>query len=316
MGPKHLSCAGHVTRVEISDEPVACPVCGGPLGPEVLSSFDRLFALGGEYRVHECNSCRLGVTIPRLAGDALTQFYPPDYPSWQAARGTLIARMKRARARAMVVAPPYGSFMRRGHGRLLDVGCGRGDQAAAFAHAGWHARGLDISRDAVQAARAAGVEAEVGTLETAPWPSESFDLLILSHVLEHMPDPADALRRAHALLVPGGCLIVAVPNWDSWQRRLFRSRWSHLDTPRHLQHFTPDALHMLARKAGFRRGRTRRSVSAVALPVTLQYVLFGRWRLHGSAREAFLAAAVALYPLAWMVSRPLGGDSLYLVAEA
>jgi hypothetical protein len=130
-----------------------------------------------------------------------------------------------------------------------------------------------------------------------------------------MPDPAGALRHARALLRPGGTLIVAVPKWDSWQRKLFGSRWYMLDTPRHLQHFTGDVLHSLARDAGFQRGRTRSSVTSTGLAVTLQYVLFERWRLRGPAREVFLSSAVALFPVAWLIGRPLGGDCVYLLAE-
>lgn len=305
-----------MTVEETRSEPgIRCPVCGGALGRVVLRSRDRIFALEGEFGVRECSSCRLAVTEPRLEGAALALHYPAEYGPWQARERSALTRLKRARTRAIAELPPYGEFLRRGAGDVLDIGCGRGDQAAAFAAAGWRVCGLDMSPGAVAAARAAGIEAEVGTIETAPWPPASFDLVILSHSLEHMPDPAGALRKARALLRSPGALIVVVPDWDSWQRKVFGGHWAHIDVPRHLQHFTAEGLHRLAREAGFRRGRTRGSVSAHSLAVSLQYTLFGRWMLRGAAREAFLASAVVLYPLAWAVNRPLGGDCVYLVAD-
>ena len=307
-----------MTVREAQSEPsLHCPACGGSLGAVVLRSFDRVFDLAGEFDVRECVACGIGVTEPRLDGEALARYYPDNYGSWKAEEQSLLLRLKRARTRLSAQARPYGSFLRRGDGGdLLDVGCGRGDLATAFAAAGWRVRALDSSPRAVAAACAGGIDARVGTIETASWPPASFDLLILSHTLEHVQDPAGALRHARRLLRRGGFLIVAVPNWDSWQRKLFGARWALVEAPRHLQHFTAGALHELAGSAGFRRGRTRRSVSASSLAVTLQYVACDRWKLTGAAREAFLAAAVVLYPLGWVVGRPLGGDCVYLVAEA
>ena len=162
--------------------------------------------------------------------------------------------------------PPYDAMRHRGAGSLLDVGCGRGDLASNFANAGWRASGLDISPAAVAAAREVGVDAHVGTIETAPFQDGSFDLVIMSHSLEHMPDPAGALAHARRLLRDGATLIVAVPNWDSWQRRRFGADWTPLDVPRHLTHFSPRALHLAARRAGFVNSRTRNYPTGIGLP--------------------------------------------------
>jgi SAM-dependent methyltransferase len=310
-------CAHSVTAHVIqSASSVRCPLCEGELGPVILRSNDRIYELDGEFGVRECHTCGLGVTDPRLEGAALARHYPSEYPPWQARERSLLPRVKRARARATSQLPPYGTFVRRARGAVLDVGCGRGDRAAAFSAAGWRVRAVDPSPDAIAAVRVLGIEAEVGTIETAPWADSSFDLIIMSHSLEHMPDPAGAVRRARELLRPGGFLIVSVPNWESWQRKIFAGRWAMVDVPRHLQHFTTDTLHHLARRAGFARGRTRQSISAYGLAVTLQYASFGRWKLRGTVREVFLATAIVTSPLFWLLTRPLGGDTLYLVAQA
>ena len=82
-------------------------------------------------------------------------------------------------------------------------------------------------------------------------PDNAFDLVILWHALEHLPDPSGALCAIRGLLRDGGRLVVAVPNLASWQARLLKARWFHLDVPRHLWHFTPETLEHLLRVTGF-----------------------------------------------------------------
>ncbi len=71
------------------------------------------------------------------------------------------------------------------------------------------------------------------------------------HVLEHLESPGEALERIAAWLVPGGGLLVGVPNLASLQSRLFGEHWYHLDVPRHRTHFTPAGLIELLRRSGF-----------------------------------------------------------------
>jgi SAM-dependent methyltransferase len=298
-------------------EACICPLCKSSMddGP-VLDARERWFGIDGTFEIRECPRCRIGVTHPQLDGDALRRFYPSQYSQWHRSRRSLFNHGMALVTALRAELPPYGAFRRRAAGRLLDVGCGRGDLAARFLAHGWSAVGLDVSPEAVESARAAGVDAVEGTLTTASWPDASFDLIVMNHSLEHMPNPMEALRRARALLRPGGTLIVAVPNWACWQRRVFGTYWLHLDVPRHLTHLTPHALRAAAERAGFRRGRTRRCVTAVSLPLTLWSWLARPDVLSGRLRQAIMLIGAASYPLQWCISRPLGGDSVYLVAEA
>jgi SAM-dependent methyltransferase len=203
---------------------------------------------------------------------------------------------------------------RLGPGRLLDVGCGRGDLAAGFLRHGWKVDGLDVSSSAVESARAIGVAAITGTLEEAPWPGESFDAVLFSHSLEHVPDPIAALVRAHDLLRPGGVLAVAVPDWGSRQRRIFGSRWYPLDLPRHFQHFERNSLRSAVERAGFVVCDTRRSVSTFGLVGSLQYAIFGRLITGGRAHRPTLAIVMVLYLPLSGVGWLLGPDTLFLTA--
>ncbi|HXX64134.1 MAG TPA: class I SAM-dependent methyltransferase, partial [Bacteroidota bacterium] len=78
-----------------------------------------------------------------------------------------------------------------------------------------------------------------------------FDIVTLWNVLEHLPHPVESIQKVRSLLKEGGILIAAVPNFHSFQSRVFRDRWYHLEVPRHLYHFDPDSLAKLLSNQGF-----------------------------------------------------------------
>ncbi|HLQ45249.1 MAG TPA: class I SAM-dependent methyltransferase, partial [Planctomycetaceae bacterium] len=88
-------------------------------------------------------------------------------------------------------------------------------------------------------------------LREAAYPSQWFDAIVLWHVLEHLPDARATIQEVHRLLRPGGLLVVAVPNFSSWQARWAGCDWFHLDLPRHLIHFPVAALKELLAARGF-----------------------------------------------------------------
>ncbi len=106
-------------------------------------------------------------------------------------------------------------------GCLLDVGCGKGYFVEYAQAKGWKAIGLDVSRFAVDLCRSRGLDVRLGTLEKIELPVESFDVVHMNHVLEHMVDPFSSLKRAHGLLKSKGILAIEVPNeFDDWFERV------------------------------------------------------------------------------------------------
>jgi SAM-dependent methyltransferase len=85
----------------------------------------------------------------------------------------------------------------------------------------------------------------------------TFEVVTMWHSLEHVHDPLAVLREAYHLLIPGGRLVVACPNIDSWAFRRYVEHWFVLDLPRHLTHFTPTTLAVLLQTAGLRVTQTR-----------------------------------------------------------
>lgn len=141
----------------------------------------------------------------------------------------------------------------RSHGRtprVLDVGCGRGYYLKRKLRAGWFCAGIDIPGSPLPEG-GDGLDCRSGDASQLPWADDSFDLVVINHVLEHVSNPALACSEASRVLSKGGVLYVGVPNFGSWQRRMFGRNWFPLEIPRHLHHFTPQTLSILVSSAGF-----------------------------------------------------------------
>jgi 2-polyprenyl-3-methyl-5-hydroxy-6-metoxy-1,4-benzoquinol methylase len=154
-----------------------------------------------------------------------------------------------------------------GRPRLLDVGFGDASFLRFMDAAGWDAAGLEVDQAAVSAARSAGLQVAVGTLEDALYEPESFDAITLSHVIEHLHDPVGSLQACFRLLRGNGVLWLATPNLDSPGHRRFGRHWFGLDPPRHLVLFDLRTIDQTLRKAGFveiRHTRTYRAELVLA----------------------------------------------------
>ena len=284
----------------------ACPVCGGEGGPAVLAGRDLLVPGVDRFEVIRCPQCGLAYTHPREIDFA--RHYPASsYHAYLQARDSRFHRLRLW----LITRSSYGPIARRPPGRLLDVGCGSGDLALAFRRQGWAVSGIEPSREAAAIAQGQGLDVHCGTLDDAPWPAGTFDAIVMNHSLEHVGDPLATLRATRRLLVPGGALGVAVPNFRAWQRRAFGSAWFQLDLPRHLQHFEARSLSELARQAGLEPVRTRSNSMMAGLPSTVQYALLGRRVLTGRGGRLI---ALAIYPLLALSDLVLEGDCLNLVA--
>lgn len=160
-----------------------------------------------------------------------------------------VRAFRAARARLVQRLVPRGA-------RILDVGCGRGLFLRLLRERGFEVRGTELS-EATRRNAYADVPIDAGELTAASYPPGSFDLISIWHVLEHVRDPHATLDAAHQALAPNGVLLLAVPNFASWQARFGGERWFHLDLPRHLWQFTPTTLRALLTQHGFHVERLR-----------------------------------------------------------
>jgi 2-polyprenyl-3-methyl-5-hydroxy-6-metoxy-1,4-benzoquinol methylase len=134
------------------------------------------------------------------------------------------------------VVIPFGWLTITGlpKGRFIDVGCGAGLTVNLAKQLGWNAMGLEIDPSAVRAARQIGLDILEGDYDRLSDFEHQFDCIMCSHVLEHIHDPRDLLRKLKAAIKPGGVLLLTLPNSLSVVRRHFGVNWRGLEAPRHL----------------------------------------------------------------------------------
>ncbi len=248
-----LSRMPHLTRERTlgwTDAP--CPLCRETMTEVRLEAADPVGTDGLVFSVVRCLSCDLHYTNPRPDEASIGRFYPENYKPHRAPK-----------TRPSVSRPRFGWFTgrdcpeRRGElgvppGRLLDFGCGGGSYLARMAARGWQVTGLDNAPETVDRIRKdLKFDAHIGTLPHEDLQPASFDAVTMWHSLEHVHDPVATLRSAFQLLVPGGLLLIAVPNIESAPARWFGADWFGLDLPRHLTHFTADTLREMLAVCGF-----------------------------------------------------------------
>jgi 2-polyprenyl-3-methyl-5-hydroxy-6-metoxy-1,4-benzoquinol methylase len=292
-----------------------CPACGeASTEPPAIVGKDRLEGTPGAFTVVTCAGCGAGRTLPAVTTAELGRFYTRTYRAHALRQGGAYARLRaagqRLRWRGELRRFPLNALAVE-PGSVLDIGCGHGDLGAALLARGWRVTGLDPSAQAVEHARARGIDARVGTIGELDADAGGFDAVTMLHSLEHVVAPVDDLRRARETLRPGGILVAVMPNYGCWQRRRMGSRWFHLDLPRHRTHFTREALRRAAENAGFEDVQVRDAGDPGALIGTLQYRLFDRIVLAAGWQAAlWQVAATALAPAIALLDRAMGERDL------
>jgi 2-polyprenyl-3-methyl-5-hydroxy-6-metoxy-1,4-benzoquinol methylase len=150
-------------------------------------------------------------------------------------------------ARQLLFIRPYRKL-----GTLLEFGIGAGFFLKAAERDGWRVLGLDVMEAGVEFARTRlGLDVRLTPIEDADIPHESFDVVAMFEVIEHLSDPKGVVRRAFSLLRPGGCLIVSTPNIESLTHRALGGQWSVLNPFEHLQFFSERTLRAMLTEVGF-----------------------------------------------------------------
>lgn len=166
------------------------------------------------------------------------------FPGKQALRPHLLRHVGQYLSAYLLVSPSDTSA------KLLDVGAGNGWFVRLMSDLGWDAVGIEPDDEAAAYARnVAHVPVLTSELQVSLFEPQSFDVITLRHVIEHLTSPDDVLKASYALLKPGGRLIIICPNSASLGSRYFKEYWRGMEVPRHVFLYNPSNLSRLVMAA-------------------------------------------------------------------
>ena len=199
---------------------------------------------GRHFTIVQCKNCGLVYTNPRLDGRQIINSYEAvEDPLYIEERdGRVLTFERHLKPLEKLHAPP---------GKLLDVGAYTGVFVEIAAQHGWDAWGLEPGHWAVEQARLHGLNMIEGTLARSGLEDQSFDVVTLWDVIEHLTDPFGEIQQTYRVLKSGGLLVIHTMDIESVFARVMRSRWPWL-MEMHVYFFSHRTLTAMLEKAGFK----------------------------------------------------------------
>ena len=230
-----------------------CPVCNSEKIHKVLQAKD--YTVSHEsFEIWQCDNCTLRFTQNVPAENVIGKYYQSTaYVSHSDTKKGLINRLYHLvrsytlQSKLKLVQKVSG----KNKGTLLDIGAGTGAFVNTMQTAGWDVSGLEPDETARKNA-AANYNINLQQLDALfTLPENKFDVITMWHVLEHVHQLQQYLSRFQQLLREDGVVIIAVPNYTSYDATIYNEYWAAYDVPRHLYHFSPLSMQRLFEQHGF-----------------------------------------------------------------
>jgi len=264
-----------------------CYLCGSTGETIIAGHKDRLFGVPGTWHYKRCSQCGLYwlTPWPQDLSQAYINYYTHQAPEHAV---KLTIQPKSIKKNIAVISfgyqdstenLAYGNLFKtlsllgplrdiagrsvmwlKGHqrGKLLDVGCGNGSFLEQMQELGWDVYGVEPDGKAAESAKqrlACPEKIFHGFLENAGFNNGQFDVITMSHVIEHLPDPILTLKECRRILRLDGQLVVTTPNAEGLGKKIFKRNWRGWEPPRHLFLFNKEALRKCALDAGFKTAK-------------------------------------------------------------
>lgn len=242
-----------LTPDQLTWENSTCDWCGSNETELVFEGPDRLEHLPGQFRMVRCTKCGLYRQNPRLDWESLKFYYPDNYVSHPNLAKHETSVLKRLDIR-------YGPWKRlraieqfQAGGRLLEIGCGTGLFLEEAIRSGrWEVEGIEPTQRAAKYVQEnLKIPIHVARFSDVDLPKQSFDVIAMWNVLEHLDHPIADLHHAYTILKDYGWLVFSIPNLESLEARIFGPYWVGWDLPRHLYLFPQNNLHEILKTIGF-----------------------------------------------------------------
>lgn len=229
-----------------------CPVCNSTDLETQIQTMD-YFLTKEKFTIDRCKSCGFLLTNPRPEDKDLDDYYQSEEylshdNSISGLKDLLYDAVKRFSVRQKYsLVEKYSGLP---GGKVLDYGCGTGSLLNQFKTHSWIVNGIEPNEKAARYARSRyGIKIyqDIHDLE----PEEKYDVIMLWHVIEHLPNLNESIQQIRKHLKKEGSLFVAFPNIESPDALKYGKYWAALDVPRHLYHFSRDTFSRLIEKHGF-----------------------------------------------------------------
>jgi len=228
-----------------------CPVCEG----DSLSTFKGIkdhFLSQETFHLSQCKKCGFVFTNPRPDENELEKYYQSDeYFSHSKKKKGLISFLYDT-VKKYALENKYKLISEIiPTGKILDIGCATGEFLNVFQQKGWTCYGIEPAKNPRDFA------IENYNLDVRDenainnFDKETFDVITMWHVLEHVPKLNERIEQIYKLLKPDGLLLIALPNYLSWDAKFYEAFWAGYDVPRHLYHFSSKTVSLLLNKHGF-----------------------------------------------------------------
>ena len=225
----------------------SCPACDSAELEPALSAADHTVS-HETFSIWQCRKCSLRFTQDVPDAASIGAYYRSEnYISHSNTSKGIINRLYHL-VRKQTLSDKYrliSSAVRKKQGKLLDIGAGTGAFVAYMQQEGWEVTGLEPDETARERAR---IDNRVQLLDMdhlSSLPPDSFDAITLWHVMEHVHALHPYIEQLKTLVRRSGRIFIAVPNYTSYDARAYREAWAAYDVPRHLYHFSPDAMETL-----------------------------------------------------------------------
>lgn len=228
-----------------------CPICGKKAKYD-FTGHDFMFDKKKLYMYSKCIDCKISFQDPIPSLITINSYYPNDYENYNDPKPEKLNIIEKIRLqyhhgyknliknnainkllssiifydRRLVNSIPNGNF--------LDIGCGNGSRLIKMRRLGWNVFGVELNSFAYKKCKKNNLNVQNTTLEKAVFEKNSFDVIYMSHLIEHLHNPVKIIQICDSLLKDGGKLYIHTPNLNSLGRFIFGKFWFANEVPRHL----------------------------------------------------------------------------------
>jgi 2-polyprenyl-3-methyl-5-hydroxy-6-metoxy-1,4-benzoquinol methylase len=303
-----------------------CPVCSSNKIKFLFNGEDKLLGVPGRFSLFKCWNCEAIFINPQPSYKELEKHYSSDrYYSLKRIQPKEKSRKVRLRIFLYklyfnniyknpfmkILFYPLKFIIRstiiKKDAKLLDIGCGSGQFLYEMRELGLNVAGIEPGDFDNDGNKKYNLNIENSDLIKAGYSKESFDIVTMNHVLEHINNPFETISEIKRILKKNGIFIIGVPNTNSIAKRIFGKNWIAFDVPRHLINYSKNNLTTFLYKNGFKVLKIRYNSRPNQFSISLMYTL--------NIRNKFIENLLNLIflPLTWIVNSLKKGDAIEIL---